>query len=499
MSGSASADVSDRICQGLDGGHPLIHVRGHDEARLEALLRRICQTRHQGRRSLAVWTLTGGLVEEGASADPVLADPLAALRYVLERREGGFFLFKDLPLLLETRPELVRALRDLYQALVGSESVVFLSCSDHRLPDALAREVFLVDQGAPDEAEILAEVQRLGADAGIDEQGAAVFAAAMKGLMLNEVGHLVRRLIKQGLLERDAALAEIRREKATALMGEACLRYIPDTVDLDRVGGLENLKDWVRARAGLFTASQGGRVPMPAGVLFMGVSGCGKSMAAKVIASAWALPLVRLDMNLVLSGAHGSPEYAFDHALRTAERIAPLVLWIDEMENSFGYDSDVRHGGNNPNIFSSFLTWMQEKPAGVFVVATANRIEKLPAEVMRKGRFDQLFFLDLPTDSERQRILDIHLSANGADPARFNLAALSAATKNWSGAEIEQGVKAAVVDAWQAGRDFGERDVMLALSRMVPLSRTMSEQIKALRVWSQERATPASARETQPG
>src|SRR5690606_6050740 len=221
-----------------------------------------------------------------------LADPLAALRYVLERREGGFFLFKDLPLLLETRPELVRALRDLYQALVGSESVVFLSCSDHRLPDALAREVFLVDQGAPDEAEILAEVQRLGADAGIDEQGAAVFAAAMKGLMLNEVGHLVRRLIKQGLLERDAALAEIRREKATALMGEACLRYIPDTVDLDRVGGLENLKDWVRARAGLFTASQGGRVPMPAGVLFMGVSGCGKSMAAKVIASAWALPLV---------------------------------------------------------------------------------------------------------------------------------------------------------------------------------------------------------------
>src|SRR5690606_15532388 len=213
----------------------------------------------------------------------------------------------------------------------------------------------------------------------------------------------------QGCTAREPALAEVRREKAATLMGEACLRFIPDTVDLDRVGGLENLKDWVRARAGLFAAAQGGRVPMPAGVLFMGVSGCGKSMAAKVIASAWALPLVRLDMNLVLSGAHGSPEYAFDHALRTAERIAPLVLWIDEMENSFGYDSDVRNGGNNPNIFSSFLTWMQEKPAGVFVVATANRIEKLPAEVMRKGRFDQLFFLDLPTDSERQRILDIHL------------------------------------------------------------------------------------------
>lgn len=495
MSGPASEAVSDRIRQGLDGGYPIIHIRGHDEARLEHLLRELCRERHGGERKLAVWTLTGGLVEDGVPADPALADPLAALRHVLARAEGGFFLFKDLPLLLDGRPDLVRALRDLYQALLGRDTVVFLSCSEYRLPHALEREVFLAEQEPPGEGEILAEVQRLGADA-FDADTAAVLAGAMKGLMLNEVGHLLRRLVVQGCTAREPALAEVRREKAAALMGEACLRFIPDTVDLDRVGGLENLKDWVRARAGLFAASQGGRVPMPAGVLFMGVSGCGKSMAAKVIASAWALPLVRLDMNLVLSGAHGSPEYAFDHALRTAERIAPLVLWIDEMENSFGYDSDARHGGNNPNIFSGFLTWMQEKPAGVFVVATANRIEKLPAEVMRKGRFDQLFFLDLPTDAERQRIVDIHLRANGADPARFNLAALSAATKNWSGAEIEQGVKAAVVDAWQAGREFGERDLMLALSRMVPLSRTMSEQIKALRVWSQERATPASAKET---
>src|SRR5690606_13208960 len=151
-------------------------------------------------------------------------------------------------------------------------------------------------------------------------------------------------------------------------------------------------------------------------VLFMGVSGCGKSMAAKVIASAWGLPLVRLDMNLVLSGAHGAPEYAFDHALRVAEQVAPLVLRIDEMENSFGYDTQLRGGGNTPDIYSSSLTWMQEQPAGVFVVATASRIEKVAAEVIRKGRFDQLFLLDLPAGAERQHILAIHLRANHADP-----------------------------------------------------------------------------------
>jgi SpoVK/Ycf46/Vps4 family AAA+-type ATPase len=268
-------------------------------------------------------------------------------------------------------------------------------------------------------------------------------------------------------------------------------------VDIARVGGLENLKEWVLNRRAFFggDAAPAAGVPLPAGVLFMGVSGCGKSMAAKVIASAWELPLVRLDMNLVLSGAHGAPEYAFDHALRVAEQIAPMVLWIDEMENSFGYDSDLR-SGNNPNIFSSFLTWMQEKPAGVFVVATANRIEKLPAEVIRKGRFDQLFFLDLPTEEERTRILEIHLAAAGAEPAAFNLKTLAVVTKGWSGAEIEQGIRAAVVHAWQEGRAFNERDVLWSSSRLVPLSRTMAEQIKQLRIWSQDRATPASAKGT---
>jgi SpoVK/Ycf46/Vps4 family AAA+-type ATPase len=215
-------------------------------------------------------------------------------------------------------------------------------------------------------------------------------------------------------------------------------------------------------------------------------------MAAKVIASAWNLPLIRLDMNLVLSGAFGSPEYAFDHALKVAEHISPVVLWIDEMENSFGYDSMSGGSSGNSSIFSSFLTWMQEKPPQIFVVATANRIEKLPAEVIRKGRFDQLFFLDLPSDEERRSIFKIHIKAYGADPETFNMNLLSIVTKDWSGAEIEQAVKASRIHAYQENRMFTEKDITYTTGRMVPLSRTMEEQIKQLRQWSLTRATPAS-------
>ena len=233
-------------------------------------------------------------------------------------------------------------------------------------------------------------------------------------------------------------------------------------------------------------------VPLPSGVLFMGVSGCGKSMGAKAIASAWELPLVRMDMSLVLSGSFGTPEYAFEHATRMAEEVAPIVLWVDEIENSFGYDEQTGGSGGNVNIFSSFLTWMQEKNPRVFVAATANRIQTLPAELMRKGRFDQLFFLDLPNKDERVEIFRIHISANGADPAEFNLGYLAASTKDWSGAEIEQAVKSARIDGYQKERIFNERDVVNNVVATIPLSRTMVEQIKAIKDWCYKRAITAS-------
>ena len=491
-----SRQTIQRIRKGLGSGYPLIYVRSDEEGRLEALLQRIANAHYGDERPLVGWTGTRGFVRKNALSEPV-TDPLQALRHIHDHGQSCFYLLKDFPLLLDGRPELTRALRDLYAVLPARNCFVFLSCSEVRIPDALARQIFIVSLEPPHEDEVLALLKRMVSQQGVapryPESVLQPLAASMRGFTLDEITHLLKRLIASGITGVEACLAEIHEDKAVALMREGCLKYIDARVDLERVGGLENLKEWVTSRSQFFT--RGGLasgVPLPSGVLFMGVSGCGKSMAAKVIAGAWSLPLVRLDMNLVLSGAHGSPEYAFDRALRVAEQMAPLVLWIDEMENSFGYDTDQR-GGINPNIFSSFLTWMQEKPAGVFVVATANRIEKLPAEVIRKGRFDQLFFLDLPNDEERKQIFRIHLDAAGADAATaFDLGALAAVTRNWSGSEIEQAVRAAVVRAWQEKRPFTERDVFWSASRMVPLSKTMDEQIKQLRAWSQERATPAS-------
>ena len=349
----------------------------------------------------------------------------------------------------------------------------------------------------PNEVELLDYLKELMGAAGqqgaVDDNWYQQCATAMKGLMLDEVKHLVNGWVHQRCFDLDTVLPDIYADKTAALQKEGCLQFMAKNIEVDQVGGLENLKEWVLSRKSLFSRQSFQKgIPMPAGILFMGISGCGKSMAAKVIAGAWNLPLVRLDMNLVMSRAFGSPEYAFDSALRTAENIAPLVLWIDEMENSFGYDSMGGSTGGSSSIFSSFLTWMQEKPPQVFVVATANRIEKLPAEVIRKGRFDQLFFLDLPSDEERRAIFRIHIKAYGADPETFNMNLLSIVTKDWSGAEIEQAVKAARIHAFQEGRVFDEKDITYTSARMVPLSRTMEEQIKHLRQWSQTRATPAS-------
>jgi SpoVK/Ycf46/Vps4 family AAA+-type ATPase len=482
-----------RIQKGLAARHPLFYVLCVEEERLEGMLSRIAAAHYGTEAKLLVWTSTQGLTGRDGPVEGT-REPLAVLRHIQTAETDAFFLLKDLPALLDD-PGLVRGLRDLYLGLAGRNRYAFLSHPQLKVPETLAHQLYVVELGLPSEQEVYdylkAVTYRNKLQDRISEDWLSRAASAMRGMSLDEVRHLYTRLVTEKKLDFDAALPEIHEEKAAALLREACLKFIPSAVDIDRLGGLQNLKEWVESRRALFTreALQSG-IPLPAGVLFMGVSGCGKSLAAKVIAGAWSLPLVRLDMNLVLSGAYGTPEYAFDRALRVAESMAPMVLWIDEMENSFGYDEGGT--GNNPNIFSSFLTWMQEKPGDVFVVATANRIEKLPAEVIRKGRFDQLFFLDLPTDEERRAILDIHIRGYGGDPDEFNLAFLVAATKGWSGAEIEQAVKAAVVRAYAEERPFTYKDVSWNTARMVPLSKTMEEQIKRLRQWSQDRATPAS-------
>ena len=486
---SGNKKTFQKLTRGLRSGYPLYYFQGWEEERMETLLSMLVEHLFRGQGRLVTWSATNGFDDQ----DQVISDPLMALSRISAEHDNAIYLLKDLPLWFKERPALVRGLRDLYYHLLGKSTYVFVSHPVLQLPEVLKKEMFLVELALPSEEDILAQLRKHHDQAALpDDDMLYHMAVAMKGLSLNEVKHLQRRLYSMPDMQLRSAMAEIQEEKSQILAKESVLRFYPPQRSLNDIGGLENLKDWVRQRQDLFTkdALEAG-VPLPAGVLFMGISGCGKSLAAKTIATAWNMPLVRLDMSLVMSGSFGSPEYAFEHATRIAEEIAPVVLWIDELENAFGYDDSGASSGN-VNIFSSFLTWMQEKPAGVFLAATANRIQQLPAELMRKGRFDQLFFLDLPTSHERSQIFAIHIRLNGENPEDFDIGYLAAATKGWSGAEIESAVKAARIEAWQEGRDFNEQDVIRNTAKMVPLSRTMEEQIQAIKDWSYQRAVPAS-------
>ncbi len=488
---SATTDIT----RAISSQYPLIYLVSWEEERLEQMLQSISDTHYQDNRPVVLWTAARGFHTKDAELDHI-KDPQAALQHIASGNNHALYYMKDLPAYLESDQSLVRTLRDLYHQLRQRNTYIVLSHPLIKIPDELKKEMFLIEVGLPADQEIFDHFTQIAKDTQlketISEDWVFKCASAMRGLALNEVRHLVLRLISENKLGLDEALDEIYSEKAQLLLKESCLRVIPINFDMEQIGGLENLKEWVLARSHLFTReAHDAGIPLPSGVLFMGVSGCGKSLAAKTIAAAWDLQLVRLDMNLILSGVYGPAEFAFDRAIRVAESVSPVVLWIDEIENAFGYDDESSTRGNI-NIFSSFLTWMQEKPASVFVAATANRIQRLPAEMIRKGRFDQLFFLDLPTEKEREEIFRIHIERNGGRLEEFDLSVLATLTQGRSGAEIEQAVKAARVDAFAAKKTFTQRDISRNSSQMVPLSETMHEQIKKLRDWSYNRATPAS-------
>ena len=261
---------------------------------------------------------------------------------------------------------------------------------------------------------------------------------------------------------------------------------------MQEIGGLNNLKAWLAARSRFFSkdAKEFG-LTYPKGVLLTGISGCGKSSCVKAISQYWRLPLMRLDMTKVYGGTLGNPEETMRKALKTTEAVAPVILWIEEIEKGVaGFNQG--DGGVTARIFSSFLTWMQEKQSLVFVAATANEIDKLPPELLRKGRFDEIFFVDLPTEAERVDIFKVHIAKRKHDPSKFSLINLAKASNNFNGAEIEQVVAAGMFEAFNEKRQFNDQDLYKMISKTVPLATTMSEPIKEIKRWADKRAVKAS-------
>ena len=489
---SAPPRAVDRVRRALIGGHPIIYVQTFEEARVERLAQHLAKTFYGSPVPLGVWSVVDGLVVDGNPV-PETRDPVKALESVLSAQGKGFYVLKDFLGSNDGRPEVVRRLRDVYRALKDRGRHVLLVSPRLNLPEELKKEIYIVEYELPDDAEIVRLIDanaRKRFHAEIDESGIKRLALALRGLTADEIGHVLSKVFAQRKTFTEEAFTEILAEKEQMSKKEGVLEFVPPRFSLDDVGGYETLKQWLKKRRTLFSkeALDAG-IPIPKGLLLMGISGCGKSLCVKTISTLWNLPLFRLDMNMVFGT--DNPESTFLRALRSVEAVSPAVLWIDEIEMGVGGYRE----GQDPSmsrIFSGFLTWMQEKSALVFVAATANRIHLLPAEILRKGRFDQVFFVDLPNEEERKQIFAIHLKRNRCNVGQFDLVFLAKATKGWNGAEIEQAVVSAVVDAYAEGRPLTEEDLHRMIAATVPLSVTMDEQIKQIRSWAHDRALNAS-------
>jgi SpoVK/Ycf46/Vps4 family AAA+-type ATPase len=484
----------EKIRRALIGGHPILYIQTWEEGRVERFVAHLAKTFYREPAAYGVWSIVDGLQENGKPV-PETRDPLQALSAIITGTGPGFYLLKDFPAVMEGRPEVTRRLRDTYRALKDRGRFVFLVSPRLYIPEDAKKEVFYIEFELPDEGEI-GKILDAGLKGKIGNGGMPVedrkkLSLALKGLTADEIGHLLAKVFAARTAFDDAAFAEVLAEKEQMSKKDGILEFVPPRFTIEDLGGYQNLKEWLVRRKSLFSreALEAG-VPIPKGILLMGMSGCGKSLGIKVISTLWNLPLFRLDMNTVFSGAAGNAEMTFIKALRTVEAASPAVLWIDEIE--MGVGSTGQGDSSMSRIFAGFLTWMQEKDPFVFVAATANRIQLLPAEVIRKGRFDQVFFVDLPNEEERKQIFGIHLARNRQEASKFDLIFLAKATKGWNGAEIEQAVVSAVVDAYSDKRPLTEQDLYKMISATVPLSVTMEDQIKAIKSWAHDRAISAS-------
>ena len=489
--GNEMNDIAQQLTAAMVARYPVIFVETAEEDRVVAALDEIVKTQ-DAKSTLTTWSSVQGLIP---ASDGDTCNASAALQAILKEPKPGFYVMKNLADFMDD-PDVIRLLRDAYAELGRAGNVFIVIISDvNAVPETLSREVFHLKIPLPTpeaHAAAVKEIESLYEGVTFSEELHDKIGVALRGLTLKEAEHVLHGALSDGDIDKDNVLERIFRQKEQAVRKLGVLEYVQNRGSIASIGGMEILRDWVTKRKDLFTqkALLAGK-PVPRGVLIMGVSGCGKSMCAKAVADLWDVPLFRLDMNLVFSGLYGNPNAAFQRALTGIESVAPAVLWIDEVENGLGM-TDNTSSQEQTMTFSSFLTWMQERPPLIFVAATANRIESLPAEVIRKGRFDEVFFCDLPSRIEREQIISIHLKNNDVDLDEVDPTKLLYSTRGWSGAEIEQAIIAARIEANHAGRKPSLEDFQDEIRRMVPLSTTMSEQIKSIREWAMHRARRAA-------
>ena len=467
--------MSDQFVRDLraaaQAGVPIVCIVTHEERRAVTLV-------GEALRGVRVmeWTAT-----RGWSDDATVPSALAAIERASTGETGVARVMLDMhPWLSDAR--VVRALRDL--AAHRRDLPLLLVMPSATVPPELDRDARVLTLPLPDASALTACFTAEKLDPRWPREA---FVRAALGLTHDEAVRAFR--LARAAAGADEGLQRVIAEKRGALRRSACLELIEAEVTLDDVGGLEVIKSWLRARVLAFDvrAREFG-LAEPRGMLVCGVQGCGKSLVSKATARVLGLPLVRLDFAEVFAAT--SPEHAIHEATRAVEAVAPVVLWVDEIEKGLGAEAgDARHA----RVFGAFLTWLQERRAPVFVAATANDVERLPPELARRGRFDEVFFVDLPSGKERAQILAVHLHRRGREPSAFPVEDLAKELEHWSGAEIEQMVTGALFRAFAAKHDLTTDDLNAAARDLVPLATLYEEKIQALRQWGQARARRASA------
>ncbi|MFN8439265.1 MAG: AAA family ATPase [Caldilineaceae bacterium] len=482
--------------------YPLLWIVTPEEER--ALVEIEALAKEQKKR-LLFWSGTTGLSNpaQPGRVDVSKKDPLVLLTTILEDEDKCIWVLRDLHPYLRNE-SVVRRLREVSFGLKTSNKTVILLGPVLKIPTELEKEVTVLDFNLPSAAQIDARIDQvctklngLGkVEVSLDKRQRGKLVQACLGLTMTEAENALAKAIIQANNRLDGdAIEAVTAEKKQIIRKSGLLEFYDSGEQMNNIGGLTTLKEWLRKRVRAFgdDARKFG-LPEPKGIMLVGVQGCGKSLVAKAVANSWRLPLLRLDVGRLFTSLVGSSEENLRSAIKVAESIAPVVLWVDEIEKGFSGvgSSNVSDAGTAARVFGSFITWLQEKNAPVFVIATANDVSQLPPELVRKGRFDEIFFVDLPTLADRSEIWKIHLARRDREPKDFDTQTLAMASDGLSGAEIEQAVIAGLYEAFDKNRPLAMDDLLSVLQETIPLSRMMEEEIGRLREWARQRARQAA-------
>lgn len=478
--------------------YPVLYLVSWEERRVEQTLDGICKTLN---RKLFTWSLTQGMKPEirtsGGNSQRL---ELEALIQIHEAPDQSVILLKDFHAFMKDNT-VIRLLRDLADKLRGKAVTLIILAPFLQLPVEAEKEITVIEFPLPSKAEIEAKlndvIQSMATndkvDTSLSDEDRERIIKAGQGLTMDEIESCFARSLVE---HKKFDISVVIEEKQQIIRKSGLLEFYPAEQRLEDVGGHDLLKDWLlKRRSALTDKARGFGIPTPKGLLILGVQGCGKSLIAKAVSAAWNLPLLKLDVGRIFGSLVGQSEENMRKAIRVAEGVAPCILWADELEKGFGGMNAAGDSGTSQRVLATFLSWMQEKTKPVFMIATANDVTKLPPELLRKGRFDEIFFVDLPGDEERVTIFEIHLKKRKRNPAGFDLKALSKLTEGFSGAEIEQVVIASLFVAFDAGRELSQADMEAEAKAQVPLSRMMEIEINELREWAKVRARPSAKSE----